>query len=155
MNRDRELGMDRPITRRDFLDGVAVAIGGASLLASHAGAATVFPQDRPGYDPPTLTGMRGSHEGSYDYAHALRDGNAFRDAATPTDTRETYDLVIVGGGISGLAAAYFYRARNASAKILILDNHDDFGGHAKRNEFRPGGRLLITNGGQPQHRVSF
>jgi len=147
MNRDRELGMDRPITRRDFLDGVAVAIGGASLLASQAGAATVFPQDRPGYAPPTLTGMRGSHEGSYDYAHALRDGNAFKSAGTPVDTRETYDLVIVGGGISGLAAAYFYRARNASAKILILDNHDDFGGHAKRNEFRPGGRLLITNGG--------
>jgi len=147
MNRDRELGMDRPITRRDFLDGVAVAIGGASLLASQAGAATVFPQDRPGYAPPTLTGMRGSHEGSYDYAHALRDGDAFQSAGTPVDTRETYDLVIVGGGISGLAAAYFYRARNASAKILILDNHDDFGGHAKRNEFRPGGRLLITNGG--------
>jgi len=91
--------------------------------------------------------MRGSHDGSYDYAHALRDGNAFKSAFTRTDARETYDLVIVGGGISGLAAAYFYRASNASAKILILDNHDDFGGHAKRNEFRPGGRLLITNGG--------
>jgi spermidine dehydrogenase len=147
MNRDRELGMDRPITRRDFLDGVAVGIGAASLLGSRAEAATVFPQDRPGYNPPTLTGMRGSHDGSYDYAHALRDGNAFKNAGTATDTRETYDLVIVGGGISGLAAAYFYRARNALAKILILDNHDDFGGHAKRNEFRPGGRLLITNGG--------
>jgi spermidine dehydrogenase len=56
--------------------------------------------------------------------------------------------VVVGGGISGLAAAYFYRAKaSPAAKILILDNHDDFGGHAKRNEFRPGGRLLITNGG--------
>jgi spermidine dehydrogenase len=145
MNSDRELGMDRPITRRDFLDGAAVAIGGASLLAQNAGAATAFPQDRPGYDPPTLTGMRGSHDGSYSYAHALRDGKA---VGTPIDTGETYDLVIVGGGISGLAAAYFYRARtNAPAKILIIDNHDDFGGHAKRNEFRPGGRLFITNGG--------
>ncbi len=145
MSSDRELGMDRPITRRDFLDGVAVAIGGASLLAEQARAATVFPQDRPGYDPPTLVGMRGSHDGSYDYAHALRDG---KPVGTPVDTGETYDLVVVGGGISGLAAAYFYRARtNASAKILILDNHDDFGGHAKRNEFRPGGRLFITNGG--------
>jgi spermidine dehydrogenase len=144
MNRDRELGMDRPITRRDFLDGVAVAIGGASLLAGNASAATTFPQDRPGYDPPTLTGMRGSHDGSYDYAHSLRDGKA---VGMPVDTGEAYDLVVVGGGISGLAAAYFYRARNPSAKILILDNHDDFGGHAKRNEFRPGGRLLITNGG--------
>src|SRR6185295_10933648 len=61
---------------------------------------------------------------------------------------ESYDLVVVGGGISGLAAAYFYRARTSpSARILILDNHDDFGGHAKRNEFRPGGRLWIANGG--------
>jgi spermidine dehydrogenase len=147
MNRDRELGMDRPITRRDFLDGVAVGIGAASLLAGKAEGATAYAQDRPGYNPPTLTGMRGSHDGSYDYAHALRDGNVFKNAGTPVNTQEAYDLVIVGGGISGLAAAYFYRARNASAKILILDNHDDFGGHAKRNEFRPGGRLLITNGG--------
>jgi spermidine dehydrogenase len=137
--------MDRAITRRDFLDGVAVAVGGASLLTEKAGAATVFAQDRPGYDPPTLAGMRGSHDGSYDFAHALRDG---KSVGTPVETGETYDLVVVGGGISGLAAAYFYRARtNPSAKILILDNHDDFGGHAKRNEFRPGGRLFITNGG--------
>jgi spermidine dehydrogenase len=148
MNSDRELGMDAPITRRDFLDGVAMAVGGASLLAGTASAATLFPQDRSGYDPPTLTGMRGSHDGSYDYAHTLRDGNFWKSAGTPVDTGETYDLVVVGGGISGLAAAYFYRAKtNPAAKILIIDNHDDFGGHAKRNEFRPGGRLLITNGG--------
>ena len=147
--RDRDLGMDRPITRRDFLDGVAVAIGtiGAASLSGTANAATAFPQDRPGYDPPTLTGMRGSHDGSYDYAHALRDGRNVLKSGALTNTRETWDLVIVGGGISGLAAAYFYRAKNPGAKILILDNHDDFGGHAKRNEFRPGGSLFITNGG--------
>src|ERR1700733_3753205 len=98
MNRDRELGMDRLITRRDFLDGVAVAIGGAGLLAGNAAAATTFPQDRPGYDPPTLTGMRGSHDGSYDYAHSLRDG---KSVGTPSETGGTYDLVVVGGGISG------------------------------------------------------
>jgi len=146
--RDKELGMDQPITRRDFLDGVAVTIGAGSLLAEQARAAEVFPQDRPGYDPPVLTGMRGSHEGSYTYAHALRDGRVFQNAAAPVDTGETYDLIIAGGGISGLAAAYFYRARSKpSAKILILDNHDDFGGHAKRNEFRPAGRLFLCNGG--------
>jgi spermidine dehydrogenase len=146
LNRDRELGMHRPITRRDFLDGVAMAVGGAAL-AGQAGGATTFPQDRPGYNPPTIAGMRGSHDGSYDYAHPLRDPNFWKTAGTAVDTGEAYDLVVVGGGISGLAAAYFYRAKNPSAKILIVDNHDDFGGHAKRNEFRPGGRLLITNGG--------
>jgi len=68
--------------------------------------------------------------------------------AAPIDTRQAYDLVVVGGGISGLAAAHFYRARAGhAARVLILDNHDDFGGHAKRNEFRPGGQLWIANGG--------
>jgi spermidine dehydrogenase len=92
--------------------------------------------------------MRGSHPGSFETAHAERDGKFWAKAATPVETGETYDLMVVGGGISGLASAYFYRKQaGPSARILILDNHDDFGGHAKRNEFRPGGRLLLTNGG--------
>jgi len=91
--------------------------------------------------------MRGSHEGSYDYAHALRDGNFWKTASRPANTREVYDLVIAGCGISGLAAAYFYRKQNPQARILILDNHDDFGGHAKRNEFHIGRSTPITNGG--------
>jgi len=60
---------------------------------------------------------------------------------------EHYDLVIVGGGISGLAAAHFFRASRPGARVLILDNHDDFGGHAKRNEFRIGGETRIGYGG--------
>ena len=143
-NNDGELGMNRPITRRDFLNGVAIGAGAALLGTQSARAAA---QDQPGYYPPLLTGMRGSHDGSYEVAHSLRDGTFWKTAGTPVDTREAYDLVIVGAGISGLSAAYFYRKHNPSARILILDNHDDFGGHAKRNEFRPNGRLLITNGG--------
>ena len=154
-NEDRDLGMNRPIARRDFLNGVAIGIGaamGADLLRTVPGLeamleAAQFAQDAPGYYPPALTGMRGSHDGSYEASHTLRDGRFWRTAGEPIDTKEVYDLVVVGGGISGLAAAYFYRARNGSAKILVLDNHDDFGGHAKRNEFRPGGRLWIANGG--------
>lgn len=102
-------------------------------------------QDDPRYYPPGLTGMRGSHPGSFGGAHALRDGKGFDSAAT-VDTGEHYDLVVVGGGISGLSAAYFFRKIHGSDKrILILDNHDDFGGHAKRNEFRDGS--LIGYGG--------
>ena len=138
------MGSDgRPIARRDFLNGIAVGLG---FLGS--ADAAQFAQDSPGYYPPALTGMRGSHPGSFDAAHTLRDGTFWKTAGIPVETRESYDLVIVGGGISGLAAAHFYRARTSpSARILILDNHDDFGGHAKRNEFRSRGRLLIGNGG--------
>src|SRR3546814_6447528 len=89
--------------------------------------------------------MRGSHPGSFEDAHALRDGTAFDNV---TDTGETYDLIVVGGRISGLSAAHFYRqAKGPTARSLVLDNHDDFGGHAKRNEFTVGGRLNIMNGG--------
>jgi spermidine dehydrogenase len=150
---DRKLGMDRNITRRDFLNGVAVGSGGVvagSVLpdwAWEALAPSDAAQDRPGYYPPALTGLRGSHEGSFEAAHGVRDGKVPPKNANPADTKEIYDLVIVGGGISGLSAAYFWRAKNPEARILILDNHDDFGGHAKRNEFRAVGRMLLANGG--------
>jgi len=146
---DAMLGMDRQIRRRDFLNGVAVAVGGVSGLheaAARAGADPSWPQDQLGYYPPLLQGLRGSHPGSFEAAHALRDGKD-AGAIRATDVQETYDLVVVGGGISGLSAAYFYRARRPGARVLILDNHDDFGGHAKRNEFRLGGKLHLMNGG--------
>jgi spermidine dehydrogenase len=104
------------------------------------------PQDAVGY-PPAATGLRGDHPGSFETAHALRDPGFWPQAGPLTPTGEDYDLVVVGGGISGLAAAHFYRARHESARILVLDNHDDFGGHAKRNEFSLGGRLALMNGG--------
>jgi spermidine dehydrogenase len=150
--RDRELGMTRPISRRDFLNGVGIAVG-ASLVSGHSTWMEVFgvpepvfePEKDPNYYPPAKTGMRGSHDGSWEVAHALRDGTAWPDAV-PDD--ESYDLIVVGGGISGLASAYFFRKLNgAKSKILILDNHDDFGGHAKRNEFKAGDRLLLGYGG--------
>jgi spermidine dehydrogenase len=157
LSSDRALGMDRPITRRDFLNGVAIGtavLAGTPLFAeeptSHttappAGAASAAAQDAPGYYPPLLTGMRGSHPGSFESAHALRDG---KPSPSPVDTAEQYDLIVVGAGISGLAAAHFYRERAGRAsRILILDNHDDFGGHAKRNEFDLDGHLNLLNGG--------
>ncbi len=129
-----------PITRRDFLNGTALAI--ASGLTPEAQLAA-----DPARYPPALTGMRGQHPGSFEVAHAFaREGQRF--GIDSTEVEANYDLVVVGGGISGLAAAYFYRrAAGPDARILILDNHDDFGGHAKRNEFSPGQRLLIGYGG--------
>jgi spermidine dehydrogenase len=148
--RDRELGMGRTITRRDFMNGAAMMVGASMLPGS--GMANVSqspePQNRPGYDPPISTGLRGSHPGSFETAHSLRDGTFWSKAGKPIELREKYDLVVVGGGISGLAAAHFFRERvGTSARILILENHDDFGGHAKRNEFHLDGRLALLNGG--------
>jgi spermidine dehydrogenase len=91
--------------------------------------------------------MRGSHPGSFEVAHQMRDARAW-DLSAAIDTNESYDLVIVGGGISGLSAAHFFLKRmGGDARVLVLDNHDDFGGHAKRNEFEYQGRLLALNGG--------
>jgi spermidine dehydrogenase len=154
-SRDRNLGMDRKITRRDFLDGIALAVG-ASVVATNApwlhsltsSDASFAPEKSANYYPPALMGMRGNHEGTYTVAHSLRDGEFWDSAGKPESTGEKYDLVVVGGGISGLAAAYFYRKQaGPNARILILDNHDDFGGHAKRNEFRAASRMLLSYGG--------
>jgi spermidine dehydrogenase len=135
---DRELGMERSISRRDFLNGASLAVG-ASLLPGKSSWLELFgipdfaPEKDPKYYPPAKAGMRGSHDGSWEVAHALRDGKHWPEVA---DDNESYDLIVVGGGISGLASAYFFRNfAGPQSKILILDNHDDFGGHAKRNEF--------------------
>src|ERR1035437_9123361 len=151
-DQDRELGMGREITRRDFLNGISIAVG-TSLVAANSTWLEAFgvpqspfaPEKDPGYYPPAKTGLRGSHDGSWEVAHDLRDGKAWPES---TDDGESYDLVVVGAGISGLASAYFYRKfAGPQSKILVLDNHDDFGGHAKRNEFQAGKRLLIGYGG--------
>jgi len=151
-SRDIDIGMDKPIDRRDFLQGAAIMVAAAAggmvpeLILGADMEVVRAAQDQPGYYPPTRTGMRGSHPGSFESAHALRDNSNFQKDAQ--DTGERFDLIVVGGGISGLAAAHFYRnAMGPDAKILILDNHDDFGGHAKRNEFHVDGKLLIMNGG--------
>ena len=152
---DKRLGMQRAITRRDFVQGAAVAAGAAlqaGALASSgvtnasaavsAGAQRMTIADY----PPVKTGMRGSHPGAYEIAHALaRDGAKFPE---PKSTEEHYDLIVVGAGISGLAAAHYYQKRfGADSKILLLENHDDFGGHAKRNEFHQSGEMVLSMGG--------
>jgi spermidine dehydrogenase len=142
--------MGANITRRDFLNGVALTAGAALIPREMwaAIAADLQSQDAPGYYPPAQTGLRGSHPGAFETMHKLRDGAFWDDAPKPVDTGESYDLVIVGGGISGLAGAhYFLKSAREKARILILENHDDFGGHAKRNEFATGGRTILGFGG--------
>lgn len=152
---DKNLGMDRSIPRRDFIGGVAGGLVGMALAPGFAHSSAPSGAE-PGSDltggdrnyPPSLTGLRGQYPGSFESAHRARDGGFGADMTLNVDTGEEYDLVIVGGGISGLAAAYFYqRDFGANARILILDNHDDFGGHAKRNEFHHDGRVYLVNGG--------
>jgi len=140
---DRDLGMSRSITRRDFVHDVSLA--GLALALPLPGLAHQAGGDAP-YYPPTLTGLRGSHAGAFEAAHALaREGRRFDN---PQVLDENYDLVVVGGGISGLAAAYYHRKLHGpQSRILILDNHDDFGGHAKRNEFHQGGPMRLAWGG--------
>jgi spermidine dehydrogenase len=169
---DRELGMDRRISRRDFVNGACAVLGAAAAGHSLAGpgsaglAAGPVPDGpaagaraaggiaaRGGVNPfpypPALTGMRGSgYPAAYATGHALRDGTFWASPPKASATSEHYDLVVVGGGISGLATAYLYQKRHGFTKsVLILDNHDDFGGHAKRNEFRTGSDLRISNAG--------
>jgi spermidine dehydrogenase len=127
------------ISRRDFLNGVSLAVAAGFTPATQVAA-------DPARYPPALSGLRGHHPGSFEVAHELRDGKKFSIDGVPIEER--YDLVIVGAGISGLAAAHFYRqTAGRQVRILILDNHDDFGGHAKRNEFTIDGRLMLGYGG--------
>lgn len=148
-SRDRDLGMDRKISRRDFVSGALVAAGTVALpISAFSDSSIARPARSSGEDyPPARTGMRGNHPGSFEVMHAVA-----REGATPSagvlDPKEpVYDLVVVGAGASGLAAAHFYLQRDPDARILILDNHDDFGGHAKRNEQTVRGQTLISAGG--------
>jgi len=134
------------ITRRDFINGTLVAAG-ATILPLGLNCVQVLDTLDPLYYPPSLTGLRGSHEGSSRHAHS-RAWEGKSDWGPTTKLNEEYDLIVVGGGISGLSAAFFYQQEHGKDKrVLILDNHDDFGGHAKRNEHTVGGDTRLIYGG--------
>jgi spermidine dehydrogenase len=164
---ERAADTSRTITRRDFLDGVAMAVGSAAvggmttavpaLAASPAnpGAGSAAPaaatgrtlgvaSPAPADAPPRRQGLRGFDPAAMEAGHALRDGKGIGPVE---ETGEAYDLVVVGAGMSGLAAAYFYREQRPGAKVLVLDACDDFGGHARRVEFEVDGRQLLVCGG--------
>jgi spermidine dehydrogenase len=148
----RKLGMDRPITRRDFMNGAAIGIAGAytafhgsGMLGQSASSAPALTADS---YPPLRSGLRGNYPASISEFDNIRSGKYDNFPVPDADIQESYDLVIVGGGISGLSAAHFYRkALGEDQRILILDNQDDIGGHAKRNQFEYGGKTFLGYGG--------
>jgi spermidine dehydrogenase len=143
---DRFLGMDRSITRRDFLQGAALSIGGLALGCDNN---RTLPHFQTGYSyHPDLTGLRGQDLASMQLGHRVRDGEFTQNPTNAIDTGEEYDLVVIGAGLAGLAAAYVYhREKKGRCRILLLDNHDDFGGHARRNTFHYQDTTLIAQGG--------
>src|SRR5262245_18193422 len=144
----RDLGMGRRIPRRDFLNGLAVAVAAApAALHTRApsGQAPASTTCQPSY-PPARLGLRGQHASAIEAFGRIERGDFATFPNIDVDSRESYDLVIVGGGLSGLAAAYFWHKALPNQRVLILDNHDDFGGHAKRNEFTYNGRTFLGYG---------
>jgi spermidine dehydrogenase len=137
------LGAHEPISRRDFLNGVLLT--GAGLLL-HGKAPTVSPEDAfNGYGG--IGDYRHSNGNTWDVlsaGHAMRDGAFEKRIANATDTGEIYDLVAVGGGISGLAAPIFFQ-KYKGGRCLVIDDHPIFGGEAKRNEFLVDGHRLTAH----------
>jgi spermidine dehydrogenase len=156
--RDKRLGLDRAITRRDFLYGVPALAGvlaacrspqGSAGSPAGGGAAPAMPgglEVGPDWYGPGGVGDYASSHGNtpevLTVAHQVRDGVFDALAAQAVDSGEAYDLVIVGGGFAGLAAAHHFRRLTGSGRCLILENHPIFGGEAKRNEFLVGGHRL-------------
>lgn len=145
--------MKRKISRRAFLGGSAAVtstlmLGGCEKIYrifSPESASTASRAVNAAYYPPALLGLRGDSEGVQTAAHSVAlQGKTY---TLPGKADEQYDLVVVGAGLSGLTAAYLYQKQRPEAKILLIDNHDDFGGHAQRNEFTVDGRLLISYAG--------
>jgi spermidine dehydrogenase len=148
--------MEDGITRRDFLNATLLASGGALLTsASPANLLAVTARGKSTNDDWTGYGgvgdyanSNGNTTGVMEAGHQIRDLNFESLPANTIDTGETYDCVVVGGGISGLAAALIFQKQAGKGKTcLVLDNHPIFGGEAKRNEFLVDGHRLTAHQG--------
>jgi len=134
------------MTRRDFINGTLMVAGAAMLPFGDASQAVLGALE-PSYYPPALTGLRGDNVGSYTNAHSKALARKSSWGST-TDLKEEYDLIVVGGGLSGLSAAFFYQQEHGrDKKVLILDSHADFGGQCARNEHTIGDNTRLIFGG--------
>jgi spermidine dehydrogenase len=152
---DKALGMESGITRRDFLNGTLLGSGALLLNSASpvrllaATAATRSDDDWTGYGGVgDYANSNGNTAAVLEAGHQIRDGVFENLPADVIDTGESYDCAIVGGGISGLAAALIFQRKAGDGKTcLVLDNHPIFGGEAKRNEFLVDGHRLIGHQG--------
>lgn len=162
---ERSLGLEQDITRRDFLNSSLLASGGALLasmspaqmLAQKAGQKDSSADDWTGYGGVgDYANSNGNTTAVFEAGHRIRDGEFETAPKTFVDTGETYDCVVVGGGISGLAAALIFQRKGGEGKTcLVLDNHPVFGGEAKRNEFLVDGFRLMANQGSALFQVNY
>jgi spermidine dehydrogenase len=147
------LGMNAPITRRDFTGSVLLGAGAALLTAASPGAmksASAQTVNAPmnGLDA-SWTGPGGigdygrSNGNTHDVLNAahghIRNQDLDNCLDSATDTGETFDLLVVGAGISGLTSAYTYHQHRSKSPVLLLDQHPVFGGEANQNEFEVDG----------------
>jgi spermidine dehydrogenase len=158
MSEDRDLGLDTRITRKDFLNTTLLGLGGALLqapapaaflrdvLAEPLAAAGQAPDDWTGFGGTgDYASSNGNTKAVMDAAHRLRDGVFGPLPSTAADTGELYDVIVVGGGLAGLAAAWTVaKATGRSKTCLVLENHPIFGGGAKQNEFTVNGVRLVA-----------
>jgi spermidine dehydrogenase len=163
---DRALGMDSSITRRDFL-GATLLASGAQLLNPLSPGQLLAQQ--PNATLPGATEDWNGYGGVGEYrrsngntwevlsaGHKLRDSQLSASVENTADTGELYDCVVVGGGISGLAAAaLFLRQGRPDAKCLVLENHAIFGGEAKQNEFDVDGHRVVAHQGSAIYFVPY
>ena len=156
---DTKLGMDEPITRRDFL-GSTLMVSGATLLSGIKPAdllASTTTDEFTGYGGVgEYSNSNGNTLPVMQAGHTIRDGIYNTLPNNITDTGETFDCVVIGGGISGLAAALFFqRSTRAGMNCLVLENHPIFGGEAKQNEFMVDGKRLISHQGSAIYQLMY
>lgn len=150
------MSRSRAISRRDMLNGVLIASGGAAvcrsipLRALAAQSKTDACDGAIGLDPRVLRG--GNLPSVFDISHWLRDKrlrfesgtvtlapgcDAFEGAFPIFDDGEQFDVIVIGGGLAGLSAAFHLLRERPRSRILLLEAGPYLGGNAGRDDAPP------------------